>query len=109
MIADRDVVLLWREWRNGRIAPDSAGDRAIPSQDHRDVWPPKIDAGSKRLSLSRRERRAGSLSIEHGADVKHHGMLALGDALAMGTFGARGFNKEDFANFIPGGMIGRST
>jgi len=38
---------------------------------------------SKRLSLSRRERRAGSLSIEQAPTVKHTVMLALGDALAM--------------------------
>ena len=31
-------------------------------------------------------------------------MLALGDALAMVLLEARGFNKEDFAKFHPGGM-----
>jgi len=35
-------------------------------------------------------------------------MLALGDALAMVLLETRGFNKEDFAKFHPGGMIGRS-
>src|SRR5436305_5380505 len=35
-------------------------------------------------------------------------MLALGDALAMVLLEARGFEKEDFARFHPGGMIGRS-
>src|SRR5437867_2877500 len=35
-------------------------------------------------------------------------MLALGDALAMVLLEARGFDKEDFAKFHPGGMIGRS-
>jgi arabinose-5-phosphate isomerase len=35
-------------------------------------------------------------------------MLALGDAMAMVLLEARGFNKEDFAKFHPGGMIGRS-
>ncbi len=35
-------------------------------------------------------------------------MLALGDALAMVLLEARGFQKEDFAKFHPGGMIGRS-
>ena len=35
-------------------------------------------------------------------------MLALGDALAMVLLEARGFAKEDFAKFHPGGMIGRS-
>ena len=35
-------------------------------------------------------------------------MLALGDALAMVLLEARGFNKEDFAKFHPGGVIGRS-
>src|SRR3989449_1906931 len=35
-------------------------------------------------------------------------MLALGDALAMVLLEARGFNKEGFAKFHPGGMIGRS-
>src|SRR6516165_4308619 len=35
-------------------------------------------------------------------------MLALGDALAMVLLEARGFQKEDFAKFHPGGFIGRS-
>jgi arabinose-5-phosphate isomerase len=35
-------------------------------------------------------------------------MLALGDALAMVLLEARGFDKQDFAKFHPGGMIGRS-
>ena len=35
-------------------------------------------------------------------------MLALGDALAMVLLEARGFQKEDFAKFHPGGTIGRS-
>src|SRR5258707_11675973 len=35
-------------------------------------------------------------------------MLALGDALAMVLLEARGFNKEDFAKFHPGGKICRS-
>jgi arabinose-5-phosphate isomerase len=35
-------------------------------------------------------------------------MLALGDALAMVLLEARGFRKEDFAKFHPGGFIGRS-
>src|SRR4051812_34427898 len=35
-------------------------------------------------------------------------MLALGDALAMVLLEARGFQKEDFARFHPGGMISRS-
>src|SRR5690242_16047351 len=35
-------------------------------------------------------------------------MLALGDALAMVLLEARGFNKDDFAKFHPGGQIGRS-
>src|SRR5207248_2264732 len=35
-------------------------------------------------------------------------MLALGDALAMVLLEARGFNKQDFAKFHPGGTIGRS-
>src|SRR5207249_4050943 len=35
-------------------------------------------------------------------------MLTLGDALAMVLLEARGFDKEDFAKFHPGGMIGRS-
>src|SRR5881394_1762113 len=35
-------------------------------------------------------------------------MLALGDALAMVLLEARGFNKEDFARFHPGGRLGRT-
>ncbi len=34
-------------------------------------------------------------------------MLALGDALAMVLLEARGFDKEDFARFHPGGSLGR--
>src|SRR6202049_144851 len=35
-------------------------------------------------------------------------MLVLGDAIAMVLLEARGFDKQDFAKFHPGGMIGRS-
>ncbi len=35
-------------------------------------------------------------------------MLALGDAIAMVLLEARGFQKEDFAKFHPGGTLGRS-
>lgn len=35
-------------------------------------------------------------------------MLVLGDALAMTLLEARGFQKEDFARFHPGGSLGRS-
>src|SRR6266404_33140 len=35
-------------------------------------------------------------------------MLALGDAIAMVLLEARGFDKEHFAKFHPGGKIGRS-
>ncbi len=35
-------------------------------------------------------------------------MLALGDALAMVLLEARGFDKDDFAKFHPGGQLGRS-
>jgi arabinose-5-phosphate isomerase len=35
-------------------------------------------------------------------------MLVLGDALAMVLLEARGFCKEDFAKFHPGGFLGRS-
>ena len=35
-------------------------------------------------------------------------MLALGDALAMVLLEERGFSREDFARFHPGGQLGRS-
>lgn len=35
-------------------------------------------------------------------------MLVLGDALAMVLLEARGFNKNDFAKFHPGGQLGRA-
>ncbi len=35
-------------------------------------------------------------------------MLVLGDALAMVLLEARGFQKEDFAKFHPGGLLGRT-
>src|SRR5208283_1458587 len=34
--------------------------------------------------------------------------LAVGDALAMVLLEARGFKKEDFATFHPGGTLGRN-
>ncbi len=34
-------------------------------------------------------------------------MLILGDAVAMALLEARGFRKEDFARFHPGGSLGR--
>jgi arabinose-5-phosphate isomerase len=35
-------------------------------------------------------------------------MLVLGDALAMVLLESRGFRKEDFARYHPGGSLGRS-
>jgi len=35
-------------------------------------------------------------------------MLAMGDALAMAVLQARGFKRQDFAKFHPGGAIGRA-
>jgi arabinose-5-phosphate isomerase len=35
-------------------------------------------------------------------------MLVIGDALAMVLLEARGFNKDDFARFHPGGQLGRA-
>ncbi len=35
-------------------------------------------------------------------------MLVLGDALAMALLEARGFEKEDFARYHPGGQLGRA-
>ena len=35
-------------------------------------------------------------------------MLVLGDALAMVVLEARGFKKEDFARYHPGGQLGRT-
>jgi arabinose-5-phosphate isomerase len=35
-------------------------------------------------------------------------MLVLGDALAMALLEARGFTREDFAKFHPGGKLGRT-
>lgn len=35
-------------------------------------------------------------------------MLVIGDALAMVLLEARGFNKDDFARFHPGGTLGRA-
>jgi arabinose-5-phosphate isomerase len=35
-------------------------------------------------------------------------LLALGDALAMAVLQRRGFNREDYARFHPGGKLGRS-
>src|SRR5438093_10115973 len=52
------------------------------------------------------EQEAGPLNLAPTSSTTV--MLALGDALAMVLLEARGFIKEDFAKFHPGGMIGRS-
>ena len=73
MIADGDVVLALC---------------AVPSQDHRHVRRSEIDAGPKRASLSGRERRAGSLSIEPGTDVEHNGDARARRRAGDGSFGS---------------------
>ena len=91
-MAQSTVVYGWcstvDKWRDGRIAPDSAGDRTVPSQDYRHVRRSKIDIGAKRACLPGRERGAGSLSIEHGADVKHDGDARAGRRTGHGAFGS---------------------
>ena len=52
------------------------------------------------------EQEAGPLNLAPTSSTTV--MLALGDALAMVLLEARGFQKEDFAKFHPGGMVGRS-
>ena len=54
------------------------------------------------------ERRAGGVSAESRADLSTTVMLVLGDALAMVLLEARGFTKDDFARFHPGGRLGRT-
>src|SRR6185295_13854307 len=52
------------------------------------------------------EREACPLELAPTASTT--AMLILGDALAMVLLEARGFTREDFARFHPGGKIGRT-
>src|SRR5438094_6797150 len=52
------------------------------------------------------EQEACPLNLAPTSSTK--AMLALGDAIAMVLLEARGFKKEVFAKFHPGGKIGRS-
>lgn len=52
------------------------------------------------------EREACPLNLAPTSSTT--GMLVLGDAIAMVLLEARGFKAEDFAQFHPGGSLGRS-
>lgn len=52
------------------------------------------------------EREACPLELAPTASTT--AMLILGDALAMALLEARGFTREDFAKFHPGGKLGRT-
>ncbi len=71
--------------------------------------------GNSQSSLARAARIALDASVEKEAcplnlapTSSSTAMLALGDALAMVLLEARGFNKDDFARFHPGGRLGRT-
>ncbi len=52
--------------------------------------------------------KPGSLPLNLAPTSSSTAMLVLGDALAMVLLEARGFQKEDFARFHPGGRLGRT-
>jgi arabinose-5-phosphate isomerase len=71
--------------------------------------------GRAQSSLARSARLVLDASVEQEAcplnlapTSSTTAMLALGDALAMVLLEARGFDKDDFARFHPGGRLGRT-
>jgi arabinose-5-phosphate isomerase len=71
--------------------------------------------GNTQSSLARAARLVLDVSVEQEAcplnlapTSSTTAMLALGDALAMVLLEARGFDKDDFARFHPGGQLGRT-
>ena len=71
--------------------------------------------GNPRSSLAQHAHVVLDVSVEQEAcplnlapTSSTTAMLVLGDALAMVLLEARGFTKEDFARFHPGGTLGRA-
>ena len=71
--------------------------------------------GNPRSSLAQHAHLTLDVSVEQEAcplnlapTSSTTAMLVLGDALAMVLLEARGFTKEDFARFHPGGTLGRA-
>jgi arabinose-5-phosphate isomerase len=71
--------------------------------------------GQRKSSLARAAGIVLDVSIEREAcplglapTSSTTAMLVLGDALAMAVLEARGFKKEDFVRFHPGGSLGRA-
>lgn len=71
--------------------------------------------GNPRSSLAQHSHIVLDVSVEQEAcplqlapTSSTTAMLVLGDALAMVLLEARGFTKEDFARFHPGGKLGRT-
>lgn len=71
--------------------------------------------GNAQSSLARAARIVLDASVEQEAcplnlapTSSSTAMLVLGDALAMVLLEARGFDKDDFARFHPGGRLGRT-
>jgi arabinose-5-phosphate isomerase len=71
--------------------------------------------GNTQSSLARAARLVLDVSVEQEAcplnlapTSSTTAMLALGDSLAMVLLEARGFDKDDFARFHPGGRLGRT-
>jgi arabinose-5-phosphate isomerase len=48
------------------------------------------------------------IALGHAPTTSTTMMLALGDALAVATLDSKGFTKEDFRNFHPGGKLGKT-
>jgi arabinose-5-phosphate isomerase len=109
MVADGDVVL----------ALSASGEtdellNLLPALKRFDV---RIIAltGNPRSSLAQHAHISLDISVEQEAcplnlapTSSTTAMLVLGDALAMVLLEARGFTKEDFARFHPGGSLGRA-
>ena len=109
MVADGDVVLA--------LSASGETDELInllPALKRFDV---RIIAltGNSRSSLAQQAHVTLDISVEQEAcplnlapTSSTTAMLVLGDALAMVLLEARGFTKEDFARFHPGGSLGRA-
>jgi len=109
VVADGDVIL----------ALSSSGEteeimNVLPALARFDVQIVAM-TGNPRSSLAQHSHIVLDVSVEQEAcplqlapTSSTTAMLVLGDALAMVLLEARGFTKEDFARFHPGGKLGRT-
>ena len=110
VVADGDAVLaLSASGETDELVNLLARAPALRRDPHRADGPRRQHPGVGQPCAAGCRRHAGSLPAQSRPDeFSTTVMLALGDALAMVLLEARGFNKEDFAKFHPGGSLGRS-